>query len=635
MLPFLSHVGQWHIPAFVSPDMPVGAISNYSVPAVDFQECALLCAADERCTTSQFHDQLGTCTIEAWGEQQERGLLGSEGRRRRVLLVTYAAGPRFETTQRLLDESLPIAEIQEHWRWTASSLQEGIHGEWYRQHQAANFRRGGAWKPYIIWQALRRARWGEWVIYHDASQYVQEGFRSSVQPLLSWLERHRDENPCECLAAVRLRQTLQHEWEQQCVPPYGPEPRDLTNAFDVFCRILWRVGACTASLGVDCCRRLWRKPTHQHAWSVWRKNLRSARFLQDWAERSADYESVAHLPFVDQSLNALLVYKWHAQLGIRPLWAPSLYQMAWDQELDTGSLGRNDGFIFKHLNFFLDALWNEELLGRRFLWLVDPEAPAEKVPGASPQFALWDQGVAPAALWRQSLCLAPTGRPDLSARPVTAQLLLDMAASSGEIQRRKWGGRYKAVAGWSAAIHSAPTAGEVPRSWLAALPRHFSDMAEAIGEQALFERGLSSALSLGSWRLDLLPRVATDAAGSNIIAEATGSKQAPWVVAAIAELVVLNDGKVPWLPGAHLCPAQAGGINATAVVRAEMLCQHGSTPPSSACGALPGGEVALLQLFIPARAAHTTHGWQEAEWSLCDANGLPFGMLLKARLRFA
>ena len=35
-------------------------------------------------------------------------------------------------------------------------------------------------------------------VYHDASRYVQEGFSSSVQPLLAWLEAHRDENPCEC-----------------------------------------------------------------------------------------------------------------------------------------------------------------------------------------------------------------------------------------------------------------------------------------------------------------------------------------------------------------------------------------------------------------------------------------------------
>ena len=35
-------------------------------------------------------------------------------------------------------------------------------------------------------------------VYHDASRYVQEGFSSSVQPLLAWLEAHRLDNPCEC-----------------------------------------------------------------------------------------------------------------------------------------------------------------------------------------------------------------------------------------------------------------------------------------------------------------------------------------------------------------------------------------------------------------------------------------------------
>ena len=42
-------------------------------------------------------------------------------------------------------------------------------------------------------------------VYHDASRYVQEGFSSSVQPLLAWLEAHRDENPCECWATQCLQ----------------------------------------------------------------------------------------------------------------------------------------------------------------------------------------------------------------------------------------------------------------------------------------------------------------------------------------------------------------------------------------------------------------------------------------------
>ena len=84
---------------------------------------------------------------------------------RRVLLATYASGQIFEETQQKLHESLEVAGISEHWPWNQSMFDEGIHAEWYRQNERVNFRRGGAWKPYIIWQAFRRVEWGDWLAF--------------------------------------------------------------------------------------------------------------------------------------------------------------------------------------------------------------------------------------------------------------------------------------------------------------------------------------------------------------------------------------------------------------------------------------------------------------------------------------
>ena len=84
---------------------------------------------------------------------------------RKVLLATYASGKIFEETQQRLHESLAVAEIAEHWAWNQSMFQgSGRHADWYKQHERVNFRRGGAWKPYIIWQALRRVKWGDWLV---------------------------------------------------------------------------------------------------------------------------------------------------------------------------------------------------------------------------------------------------------------------------------------------------------------------------------------------------------------------------------------------------------------------------------------------------------------------------------------
>ena len=92
---------------------------------------------------------------------------------RRVLLATYASGQIFEATQRKLHESLEVAEISDHWAWNQSMFDEGIHADWYRQNERVNFRRGGAWKPYIIWQAFRRVEWGDWLAFLAALRTVK------------------------------------------------------------------------------------------------------------------------------------------------------------------------------------------------------------------------------------------------------------------------------------------------------------------------------------------------------------------------------------------------------------------------------------------------------------------------------
>eukprot|EP00929_Paragymnodinium_shiwhaense_P109524 TRINITY_DN7599_c0_g2_i1.p1 TRINITY_DN7599_c0_g2~~TRINITY_DN7599_c0_g2_i1.p1 ORF type:complete len:418 (-),score=24.41 TRINITY_DN7599_c0_g2_i1:56-1270(-) len=376
----------------------VNSLPFYTAWTADESDCLLLCEADVRCADWQFTykerlhgksdtgsancvvschaDAEGSPTPEganhaACGRQSQPASAKTRGSRPHVLLATYASGEKFERTQRLLDASLTVAEIDDHQIWNRSVFEgTGEHADWFRRHQKTNFRRGGAWKPFVIWQAFRSLKWGEWLVYHDSSQYFPEGFSSSVRPLMAWLERHQASNPCRCLAATRLRQTLQHEWEQRCIPEYGLV-RDRENAFEIFCGLMWRLGACTPSAGADCCRRIYNRPTLQHAWSIWHKNPRSARFLREWATQSTDFESIAHLPFIDQSLNTLLVHTWHERLQLRTLWSPRLYYQSWEQGLDTDAMGRVNGDPFKHMNPVLDMLYNEAVLKEQLLWLAD------------------------------------------------------------------------------------------------------------------------------------------------------------------------------------------------------------------------------------------------------------------------
>lgn len=567
--------------------------------ADDEAECQLLCDADEACARVRFSPISKTCSLE-WDDAVDRDSPRGDSKPR-VLLVTYAAGERFEETQRRLDQSLAVAEIDAHWMWKRSSFDgDGVHAAWFRTHNDTNFRRGGAWKPYVIWQAFRRLRWGDWLIYHDASQYFQDGFSSSVRPLLAWLEANKEQNPCRCIAAVRLRQSMQHEWEQQCIPEYGA-PRSKRDAFRVFCGLMWRLGACVPSSAPDCCEQIWQKPTMQHSWSVWHKSPSSAHFLRDWARFAADYESVAHLPFIDQSLNTLLVHTWHRKLGIRPLWVPSLYRMAWDQDMDTGSYGRNSGDIFKHLNFVLDALYNQQALGQRHLWLtsVDDSGVTDGVTLG------WSEATTTREAWSRSLCISQGGAtsPVLSMQVLAVQLYLTVDGV-----REPWGGLLKRPSGWEHTVYRPHRGGgTLPRVWRAALRAP--------------PRATESRLpvSLGSWDMALLH-----------------DRGEP--VEVLAHLYLRNEGLNAWPPGAYLCAAPEWNLTETQsrFEGVSIECGPDGGPFRNACGALEPW--ADTNLFVTFRRPFWQRKGQlavgSAWWALCDPRtGQPFGTPIEAVLR--
>ncbi|CAJ1354717.1 unnamed protein product [Effrenium voratum] len=598
------------------------SVPGYLAAVQDHDECQLLCEADELCAGAALL-QPGLCEVR--GLAQALGSPTPEGARtavyeadssqapsetahagqrrpgfglRRVLLTTYATGKIFEETQRRLHDSLEIAEISEHWPWNKSSFESGVHGDWYKRHERVNFKRGGAWKPYAIWQAFRHVKWGEWLVYHDASRYVQEGFSSSVQPLLAWLEANREENPCECLAAVRLRQTMEYEWLQQCVPPYG-EPVDRDRAADIFCGLMWKLGICRPSSPAECCAAHWDRPMLQHAWSVWRKNRRSARFLREWAHQAEDYDTLAHLPFVDQSLNSLLFYRWKEQLSLRALWVPSLYRSAWRQDMDLGLTGRSDGNIFKHLNFVLDELWNEGTMQRKLLHLVDPAD--EGRADASLAGMAWRRKLAPPARWRRSLCEA---HPKLSARAVAARVFVGEDTPEVSAFLAELSGMWKSPAAWPRDVYEPLTFldGARQNGWWRALPGVPRD---ALADGDALAQGFSGALRLGRLRPHFL--------------RGLYGKEALRV---LAQVTLVNDGKVAWAPGARLCSLEG---NSSLKVSGLCLKDWGLR---SSCGELKPGELVQLRISLALPEVPRFGEVVENKFALCAGSKKPFGVLM-------
>ena len=354
------------------------------------------------------------------------------------------------------------------------------------------------------------------------------------------------------------------------MPPYGPNERNYSTAFDDFCAILRRVGVCTSA--DDCCQDAWHRPMLQHAGGRTepaRGSCGSGQPCRQMWRRSRT------LPFVDQSLNSLLVYKWHQALGIRPLWAPSLYIDSWALDLDlfSGSFGRNDANVFKHMNFVLDELHNQRASGHRRLWLVDL---ARELAAENQQLQLsWDEKRVTLQAWRRSLCLGDT------TTAIAAQLFVVVHGTV-----LPWSGLFKAPAAWDRTLYQRAKGAEF------SLRFSVSPSSEA---------RFLSVLSLGTWRLASLP-VDTEEV--------------------LVDVVIFNGSPSAWT---DISVCAAGG-NATLTLKSR--CASDGELLSETCRVPRGGVVRVVFTVVPKLATSLV----EARWALCVPGQAPFGVLFVAKL---
>ena len=110
----------------------------------------------------------------------------------KVVLVSYADGEPFASTQRKLIATALAAGIDRSYAWNAASLKATAWGRTVLPELQKRYGRHArwAWKPYIILAALRRVEPGDFVLYVDASRHVRQGFSHAVRPLTDYLRRH-------------------------------------------------------------------------------------------------------------------------------------------------------------------------------------------------------------------------------------------------------------------------------------------------------------------------------------------------------------------------------------------------------------------------------------------------------------
>ena len=109
----------------------------------------------------------------------------------KIYLVTFANGNLYEESQKNLNNTLSIAEIDEHIKWNLDKLKstnfylenkklldiELGHGYW-------------AWKPYIILEQLNKINNQDVLIYMDASRYETDGFKNSCKNVINFMNNN-------------------------------------------------------------------------------------------------------------------------------------------------------------------------------------------------------------------------------------------------------------------------------------------------------------------------------------------------------------------------------------------------------------------------------------------------------------
>eukprot|EP00928_Gymnodinium_smaydae_P045119 TRINITY_DN30126_c0_g1_i2.p1 TRINITY_DN30126_c0_g1~~TRINITY_DN30126_c0_g1_i2.p1 ORF type:complete len:322 (-),score=65.24 TRINITY_DN30126_c0_g1_i2:16-981(-) len=313
---------------------------------------------------------------------------------------------------------------------------------------------------------------------------------------------------------------------------------------------------------------------------------------------------MAPLAYQDQRIATQLVYRWEKELGMRTLWIPNLYHATW--AITGGYLSRDDATFFKHMDPILDLLVEEAKSGRRAL--IFANASTESAADVEGGWIAWDRQRAWPRAWLRSLCLDPPGRPRLAGSVAWAQLYLDLRGDQGYV---RWSSRHEAPAAWNGAVDlSLDRAFTDSAAARAALPRSIADLQDVSGgfsDEWLFSRGLSAALSLGTWRVDRL----------------TGARR---YRAIGIDLGLLNDGSETW-PELSLCPDEEA--NATLPVRVPHV--------HSVKGVVPPRFHAKLHMRVELKDLRAIRGRAEVRWYLCDlSRGTEkeavrrFGVLLRA-----
>ena len=109
----------------------------------------------------------------------------------KIYLVTFAQGEVFENSQKNLDKTLEIANIDIHIKWNYDKIKET---SFYKENKKLLDIELGygywSWKPYIILEQFTKINEDDMLIYMDASRYETDGFKNSCLGVIDFMKKN-------------------------------------------------------------------------------------------------------------------------------------------------------------------------------------------------------------------------------------------------------------------------------------------------------------------------------------------------------------------------------------------------------------------------------------------------------------
>ena len=129
-----------------------------------------------------------------------------------IYLITFASGRIFEDVQKKFDNTIDILGADKHIKYSKEDI---VKTDFYRKNSRIFRIKAGfglyIWKPYIIFQELKKINFGDYLFYCDCSRHAPIGFTTSIKHAIAYMEANNiDIMPGATHSKINLTHTSDH-----------------------------------------------------------------------------------------------------------------------------------------------------------------------------------------------------------------------------------------------------------------------------------------------------------------------------------------------------------------------------------------------------------------------------------------